>query len=128
MPCCVRTNGSKKQYKQGVWWIAKQVPVRLNTLQGRFVYCWPQRQDHRIQAIHDLKKLRMCREDSMKMSFKGQIICLTNVCFLSLCEAATITGNTSKLFCASQLGTRFREALYLSTWTTWNTETIKLSK
>lgn len=48
----------------------------------------------------------------MKTPFKGHIFCLTNVCFSSLCEAGTITGNTSKLFCAPQLGSRFREAQY----------------
>lgn len=90
------------------------------------MYLWPQRQDHSIQANFYNQDLNTrCEKKTVYMPFKGKIFRLTNVCLSSLCEAGTITGNTSKLFCAPQLVVRFREALY--TCTTWNTETIKLS-
>ena len=57
----------------------------------------------------------------------GQIFCLTNVCSASQCEAGTITPDTSKPFCSPQSGARFREPLYSSTCTTYNTEAIKAS-
>lgn len=68
----------------------------------------------RSRANFYKEDLRMWKEDDQEIAFRGQIFSLPNVCFSSLCEAGTITRNTSKLFCAPQLGARFREALYTS--------------
>lgn len=120
--------GQKSHQKQGFWWIAdypsclssgncQHLPGSINALVA----------SKAIFYIQDLKTLKMWKEDSIKMAFEKQILCLTNVFSSSLCEAGAITGNTLKPFCAPQMGACFREALYTATCTTYNTETIKVS-
>lgn len=67
------------------------------------------------------------KKTAPKTPFKRQVFCRTNVFSSSLCEAGAITGSTSKPFCAPQLGAHSREALYILTCITYNTETINVS-